>query len=145
MVKQNLKRQQQEQQQRDRNREQNREPRPQSSAPSPAPPKPRHTSAFKEQAVALANGSDRPLAEVARGLGVRPQTLSYWIDHPPADAAAARASAKAARAAALADDRTADPVALRLQLDEARARIRTLEVEQDILKKATAFFARGSL
>jgi len=105
----------------------------------------RHTRAFKEQAVALARGSDRTLAEVAKGLGVRPQTLAYWVEHPPADAAAARAAAKEARAAALADERTADPVALRLQLDEARERIRVLEMEQDILKKATAFFARGSL
>lgn len=101
-----------------------------------------HTRQFKEQAVALANGSGRTLAEVAKGLGVPAQTLRYWVDHPPADAAAAWAAAKAARAAALADEHTADPVALRLQLDEARARIRELEVEKDILKKATAFFAR---
>jgi transposase len=104
-----------------------------------------HTRAFKEQAVALAKGSDRSLADVARGLGVPPGTLTYWIDHPPADPAAARTSAREARAAALADERTADPVALRLQLDEARERIRVLEMEQDILKKATAFFARESL
>jgi transposase len=104
-----------------------------------------HTRAFKEQAVALATGSDRPLAAVAKGLGVAPGTLAYWIAHPPADRAAARASSAAARAAALADERTGDPVALRLQLDEARERIRVLEMEQDILKKATAFFARGSL
>jgi transposase len=102
----------------------------------------RHTRQFKEQAVALAKGSDRTLAEVAKGLGVPPQTLGYWVAHPPADAAAARLAAKEARVAALADERTADPVALRLQLDEARARIRELEVEKDILKKAMAFFAK---
>ena len=104
-----------------------------------------HTRQFKEQAVALARGSDRSLAEVAKGLGVPAQTLAYWVKHPPADAAAARVAAKDARAAALADGRTADPVALRLQLDAARARIRVLETEREILKKATAFFARGSL
>jgi transposase len=105
----------------------------------------KHTRQFKEQAVALAKGSDRTLADVAKGLGVPPGTLAYWVRHPPADAAATRAAAKDARVAALADERTADPVALRLQLDEARERIRVLEVEQDILKKATAFFARESL
>lgn len=104
----------------------------------------RHTRAFKEQAVALARGSDRPLAEVANGLGVPSQTLAYWVAHPPADAAAARAANAAARAAALADERTGDPVALRLQLDEARERIRVLETEKEILKKATAFFAKES-
>ena len=81
----------------------------------------RHTQAFKEQAVALAKGSDRTLAAVAQSLGVRPQTLSYWVDHPPADRVAARAAASTARAAALADVGTGDPVALRLQLNEARA------------------------
>src|SRR3954469_12935046 len=100
-----------------------------------------HTRAFKEQAVALANGSDRTLAAVAKGLGVPSQTLADWVEHPPGDRAAARAwgcgaagapaggpaaraSAKEARAAALADERTGDPVALRLQLNEARERIR---------------------
>ena len=102
----------------------------------------RHTREFKEQAVALARGSDKTLSAVARSLGVRPQALSYWIDHPPANAAAARAEASAARVAALADERTGDPVTLRLQLNEARERIRVLEIEKDILKKATAFFAK---
>ena len=101
-----------------------------------------HTRQFKEQAVALAKGSDRTLAAVAEGLGVPPQTLAYWVKHPPADAAAARASAKEARAAALADDHPAPPVARRLQLAEARERIRVLQLETVILKKATAFFAK---
>ena len=50
------------------------------------------TRQFKEQAVALAlaKGSDRSLADVAKGLGVPPGTLAYWVAHPPADAAAAR-------------------------------------------------------
>jgi transposase-like protein len=60
----------------------------------------KHTRQFKEQAVALAKGSDRTLAEVAQGLGVAPGTLAYWVAHPPADAAAARVAARDARAAA---------------------------------------------
>ena len=36
-----------------------------------------HTREFKQQAVALANGSDRTLAAVAQGLGVPSQTLAY--------------------------------------------------------------------
>lgn len=97
----------------------------------------RHTRQFKEQAVALAKGSDKSVRSVALSVGVRPQTLEYWIAHPPGGHAVARA-------AALADADTSDPVALRLQLNDARARVRELEMEKEILKKATAFFARES-
>ena len=98
----------------------------------------RHTRQFKEQAIALAKGSDKSVRSVALSLGVRPQTLEYWIEHPPRDHWAA------ARAAALAEADSSDPVALRLQLNEARERVRVLEMEKEILKKATAFFAKES-
>jgi len=97
----------------------------------------RRSRQFKEQAIALAKGADKPVRSVAVSLGVHPQTLAYWIAHPPGFRAAARA-------AALADADTGDPVALRLQLNEALARVRELETEKDILKKATAFFAKES-
>ena len=101
----------------------------------------RHTREFKEQAIALANGSAKSVRSVALSLGVRPQTLEYGIDPSPQDRVAARA-------AALADQNTDNSVALKLQLNEARAQIRELEMEmekeKDILKKATAFFAKGS-
>jgi transposase-like protein len=93
--------------------------------------RPRHTRHFKQQAVALAKGSDRSVRSVALSLGVRPQTLEYWMEHPPRDPGAGGVEAEAG-----------DPVALRLQLNEARQRIRVLEMEKEILKKATAFFAR---
>ena len=97
----------------------------------------RHSRQFKEQAIALARGSDKSVRSVALSLGVLPQTLEYWIEHPPRDHAATRA-------AALAEADTSDPVALRLQLNEARERVRVLEMEKEILKKATAFFAKES-
>ncbi len=73
----------------------------------------KYTRQFKEQAIALAKGSDKSVRSVASSLGVRPQTLEYWIAHPPGDRSAERA-------AALANTDTSDPVALRLQLNEAR-------------------------
>ena len=94
----------------------------------------RHSVQFKQQAVALAKGSGQSLRSVAKSLGVGRQTLLYWIKHPPLD--------RMARAAKLAAADTSDPVALKLQLNEAREQIRVLEMEKDILKKATAFFAR---
>src|SRR5437773_160045 len=96
----------------------------------------RHTREFKEQAVALARGSDKTLAEVARSLGVRPHTLSYWVEHPPRDRAARAAVGTAAVAGAAGDAQTSDPVALKLRLAEAREQIRVLEMEKEILKKA---------
>jgi transposase-like protein len=72
---------------------------------------------------------------VARDLGICPQTLEYWIDHPPDD--------KRSRPIAQVADSN-DPVALRLQLNEAREKIRVLEMEKEILKKATAYFAKES-
>jgi len=92
----------------------------------------RQSRSFKEQAIALVKGSGKSVRAVAVSLGIRPQTLQYWIDHPPQD--------RLAGSEASADSH--DPVALRLQLNEARERIRVLEMEKEILKKATAFFAR---
>ena len=94
----------------------------------------RYGQQFKQQAIALTKAPDASVRSVARSLDIRPQTLEYWIKHPPG-----RASD---RFEAL---ETNDPVALKLQLKEAQARIRRLEMEQEILKKATAFFARESL
>lgn len=98
---------------------------------------------FKREAVALATSPGASVRGVAIGLGVRPETLQYWIDHPPGEAQ--RVNGKRAAAvdlsATASDD---DPAALKLRLREAEARIRRLEMERDILKKATAFFANQS-
>ena len=92
---------------------------------------------FKEQAIALATAPGASIRAVAKDLGVRPQTLEYWIKYPPRD--------KSRRQTAAATADTNDPVALKLRLKEAEARIRRLEMEQEILKKATAFFASQDL
>jgi transposase len=96
---------------------------------------------FKQEAVAMATLAGASVSGVAKSLGVRPQTLQYWIDHPPGEAQ--RVNGKRARDAAVAasDD---DPASLKLRLKDAEARIRRLEMERDILKKATAYFANQS-
>ena len=91
----------------------------------------RYTTQFKLEAVAMTRQPDASVSSVARSLGIRSNTLQYWIDHPPRDKSH-RLSGEPA---------TDDPAALKLQLKEAQARIRRLEMEQEILKKATAFFA----
>jgi transposase len=102
----------------------------------------RHTREFKEQAIALANGSNKTLPAVAASLGVPTTTLAYWIEHPPRDRTVTTTAT--APAGAAGDAQTSDPVALKLRLAEAREQIRVLEMEKEILKKATAFFARES-
>ena len=92
---------------------------------------------FKREAVAMAPSPGASVRGVAISLGVRPETLQYWIDHPPGEAQ--RVNGK--RMADLAQPSDDDPTALKLRLREAEARIRRLEMERDILKKATAFFA----
>ncbi len=88
---------------------------------------------FKQEAVAMTRHPGASVRSVARSLGVCPQTLEYWIEHPPTATRREKKSSSEAQ--------SDDPAALKLLLKEAEARIRRLEMEKDILKKATAFFA----
>jgi transposase len=81
---------------------------------------------YREQAVKLVLESSRPIAEVARELGVNEGTLGNWVNKY----------------------RSEHPVSEELNLPE-RARLRELERENrelrlqaEFLKKAAAFFAR---
>ena len=97
-----------------------------------------HSLQFKQEAVAMAVAPGVSIRGVAKSLGIRSQTLQYWIDHPPG--VAQRCNGKKAHQ----DVETNDPVALKARLKEAEARIRRLEMERDILKKAMAYFANPS-
>jgi transposase len=93
---------------------------------------------FKQEAVAMATASDASIRGVAESLGVRSQTLQYWIDHPPGVAQRCNGRRRGE------EPENDDPAALKVRLKEAEARIRRLEMERDILKKATAYFANPS-
>ena len=77
---------------------------------------------FREDAVRLAQESDKTVTEVARDLGVEPGTLFNWIQR--------------SKAPSPLDDSE------RAELVRLRRRVKTLETEREILKKAAAFFAR---
>ena len=87
---------------------------------------------FKVEAVQLARESDRPVAEVARDLGIAPSLLHRWIQQVEEQdpATAFPGSGKV---------READDEVRRLQRELAR-----VQQERDFLKKAAAFFARES-
>lgn len=89
----------------------------------------RYTAEFKAEAVRLVASSGRPLAQVARELGINEQTLHQWK-----------------RQATAGDSTGVVPDHFALQEENRRLRRDLLRVteERDILKKATAFFANQS-
>lgn len=83
---------------------------------------------FKAGAVKLVLDERKPLAQVGRDLDVLETSLRQWVGREKAD----RGSGK--------------PGALtspeREELSSLRSRVRELEMQRDILKKAAAFFAK---
>jgi len=86
----------------------------------------RHSAAFREEAVRQARTSGGPLTKLARDLGVKYATLRLWV--------------KEADAPEESDLRPPE----RSELRRLRQEVRELRIERDILKKATAFFAKHS-
>lgn len=89
----------------------------------------RYTAEFKAEAVRLVAGSGKPLAQIARELGINEQTLHSW-----------KKQAQSGSGSGVVPEHFAQAEEIRrLQRENAR-----LREERDILKKATAFFANQS-
>ena len=82
---------------------------------------------FRERAVRIARESDRPIAAVARDLGMHPETLRVWVRQDEAD-----------------DGSRSDRLttAEREELADLRREIRDLRRSNEILKAASVLFAR---
>jgi len=91
----------------------------------------RFTAEFKEEAVRLVLGSGRPLAQVARELGVHENTLHKW-----------KAAVEGDTGGMLIPG--SGPLALAEENRRLRLELLRVKEERDILKKATAFFAKES-
>lgn len=87
-----------------------------------------YTAEFREEAVRLVRSSGRPIREIAHELGVNDQTLRNWVF-------AAGGDTRAATEASIGE---------REELARLRRRVKVLEQERDILKKAAAWFAKES-
>ncbi len=81
---------------------------------------------FRAEAVRLARSRTAPLVQIARDLGISQDTLRVWVR----------------RAAIEAGDRAGATSEEQAELHALRRRVRELEEEREILKKATAFFVR---
>lgn len=83
---------------------------------------------FKAEAVRLVEAGDRPLSVVARDLDLDPKSLRQWKVERQAEANPSPTGSLTS--------------AEREELVRLRRENRRLQMERDILKKATAFFAR---
>jgi transposase len=90
----------------------------------------KYTESYKAEAVELVANSGRPIAEIARDLGVNEGTLGNWVNM-----AKKRGEIK---------DKPLD-IGERAELKELRDENRRLKMEREILKKAAAWFASQSL
>ena len=86
------------------------------------------TSEFKDEAVRLALTGDKPITATARDLGLGESTLNNWIS-------AYRKSNGAEKPHEVSYFQLQEEVRL------LREQNRRLQMERDLLKKATAFFA----
>ncbi len=91
--------------------------------PRPHPPE------FRRRAVELARERAKPVAELARDLGISESCLRDWM---------AKADVEEGRRDGLTS-------AERAELVELRRRLRVAEMENEILRRAAAYFARENV
>ena len=89
---------------------------------------PPYPPAFRDEAVRLARRGAAPLVQIARDLGISQDTLRVWIKQAQVEAG----------------EREGLTGAERSELAQLRRENRVLREEREILRKATAFFARES-
>lgn len=87
----------------------------------------RFSAQFRAEAVQMVIESGRPIAEVARDLGIHDGTLGNWVN--------------AFRRAHPEPVQPLTPVE-RVRVKELEDEVRRLRMENEFLKKAAAFFAR---
>lgn len=91
---------------------------------------------FKAQAIQLVLEQGYTCAKAGEQLGVPHKTLANWV----------RPRRKQEQSSAIAQGVLIDdPAALRGRITELEKQLRRAEMEREILKKATAYFAKESL
>ena len=85
---------------------------------------------YKAEVVELIRKSGKSIAAVARDLDLGETAVRRWVEQAEIDSGGGPARALT--------------TAEREELAQLRKRVKTLEMEREILKKATAFFAKES-
>lgn len=91
--------------------------------PRPHPPE------FRRRAVELARERAKPVAEIAKDLGISESCLRRWLDAADVDEGRREGVTSPERA----------------ELVELRRKLRVSEMENEILRRAAAFFARENV
>jgi transposase len=86
------------------------------------------TAEFKADAVRLCRAGDRTIGQVSKDLGLTETALREWVKRAEVDD----------RKPGEGELNTAE----RTELSELRRKVKRLEMEREILKKAAAFFAK---
>ena len=92
----------------------------------PAP----HPAEFRRRAVELARQGSKPVAELAKDLGISESCLRNWLAQAEVDENGSQTQLTSAE---------------KKELAELRRDKRRLELEVEILKRAAAYFARESV
>ena len=90
---------------------------------------------FKIEAVRAADAGDKPITQVARELGIRPDQIYRWRRQLEARAGAPVTDVFPGNGKLSSEDE---------EIRRLRREVAQLREERDILKKATAFFAKES-
>ena len=88
------------------------------------------TKEYKAEVVDLIRKSGRSVGAVSRDLGLTETAVRRWVSQAEVDSGGGPSGALT--------------TVEREELAELRMRVKTLEMEREILKKATAFFAKES-
>lgn len=84
------------------------------------------TPEYRADVVAMCQAGERSVHAIAKDLGIPPSTVQMWVTQAETDAGQH-------------DGLTSDE---RAELAQLRKEVRVLREERDILKRATAFFAK---
>jgi transposase len=92
---------------------------------------------FRRDVVAVARKGEAPIAQIARDFGISESCLSRWLKLADRDDGVDRAGN--------ASPAGPGEAAKEAELRELRRRTKLLEQENEILRRATAYFARDTL
>lgn len=87
----------------------------------------KYSPEYRDEAVKMVLETSRPIAHVARELGINEGTLANWVNRYRQEHA---------------DDEPALDVSERARLREAERLLRETKMENEFLKKAAAYFAQ---